>query len=97
MFCICCRVYYSYGFLVYFVTFARFSYVLILGYPECEQDSEKRSKTIQEIGCVQAGEEWIERNLIVLASFAILLAFMEVLFVCVFRFFVVASVVCFFK
>lgn len=63
-------------FFVLLVTFVRFSYVWC---PDCEQDSEKRSKTIQEIGCVQAGEEWIERNLIVLASFAILLAFMEVL------------------
>lgn len=43
-----------------------------------KQGTEKRARTIHEIGCVQAGEDWMERNLILLASFAILLSFMEV-------------------
>lgn len=36
------------------------------------------SRTINEKGCVQAGEEWVERNLIIISSTAIFLAFMQV-------------------
>lgn len=40
------------------------------------------SKIINEKGCVQAGEEWIERNLIIIASSAIFLIFMQILGIC---------------
>ncbi|XP_055679415.1 tetraspanin-5 isoform X2 [Lutzomyia longipalpis] len=40
------------------------------------------SKIIYEKGCVQAGEEWIERNLIMIASSAIFLAFFQILGIC---------------
>lgn len=38
------------------------------------------SRTINEKGCVQAGEEWVERNLIIISSTVIFLAFMQVCF-----------------
>lgn len=47
------------------------------------KDTDERAKLIHEIGCVQAGEEWMEHNLILLASSAIILAFLQV-----YRFFV---------
>lgn len=40
------------------------------------------SKIIYEKGCVQAGEEWIERNLIVIASSVIFLTFIQFLGIC---------------
>ncbi|XP_055697024.1 tetraspanin-5 isoform X2 [Phlebotomus papatasi] len=40
------------------------------------------SKIINEKGCVQAGEEWMERNLIMIASSAIFLAFFQILGIC---------------
>lgn len=36
------------------------------------------TRTINEKGCVQAGDEWVERNLIIISSTAIFLAFMQV-------------------
>lgn len=36
------------------------------------------ARTINEKGCVQAGEEWVERNLIIISSFVIFLAFLQV-------------------
>lgn len=43
------------------------------------KDTDERAKLIHELGCVQAGEEWMEHNLILLASSAIILAFLQVL------------------
>lgn len=40
------------------------------------------SKIIYEKGCVQAGEEWVERNLIIIASTVIFLVFMQILGIC---------------
>lgn len=42
------------------------------------EQSNDMSRTINEKGCVQAGDEWIERNLIIISSTAIFLAFMQV-------------------
>lgn len=36
------------------------------------------SKVIHEMGCVQAGEQWMERNLISISTCAIFLAFFQV-------------------
>lgn len=43
-----------------------------------KKDTDERAKLIYEMGCVQAGEEWMEHNLILLASSAIILAFLQV-------------------
>jgi hypothetical protein len=36
------------------------------------------AKIINEKGCVQAGEEWMERNLLIVAGFAVATAFLQV-------------------
>ncbi|XP_043290156.1 tetraspanin-5 isoform X3 [Venturia canescens] len=38
--------------------------------------------TIHEKGCIQAGEEWMERNLLVIASSAVGMAFAQILGIC---------------
>ncbi|XP_024944876.1 tetraspanin-5 isoform X1 [Cephus cinctus] len=40
------------------------------------------TKVIYEKGCVQAGEEWVERNLLVIASGAVGTAFAQILGIC---------------
>ncbi|XP_039951842.1 tetraspanin-5 isoform X2 [Bactrocera neohumeralis] len=40
------------------------------------------SKIIYEKGCVQAGEEWIERNLIIISTSVIILIFVQILGIC---------------
>ncbi|XP_004533978.1 tetraspanin-5 isoform X2 [Ceratitis capitata] len=40
------------------------------------------SKIIYEKGCVQAGEEWIERNLIIISTSVIILIFIQILGIC---------------
>lgn len=40
------------------------------------------SKIINEKGCVQAGEEWIERNLLIVAIVAVATAFLQILGIC---------------
>ncbi|XP_017490613.1 PREDICTED: tetraspanin-5 isoform X1 [Rhagoletis zephyria] len=40
------------------------------------------SKIIYEKGCVQAGEEWIERNLIIISTSVIVLIFVQILGIC---------------
>lgn len=52
------------------------NFVFILGF----RQNQEISRTINEKGCVQAGEEWIERNLITISSFVIFLAFLQVIF-----------------
>ena len=37
-------------------------------------------KTINERGCIDAGEEWLGRNVIVVAGVAVGIAFLQVLF-----------------
>lgn len=44
------------------------------------------SKIIYEKGCVQAGEEWVERNLIIISISAIVTVFFQVGF-CFYSFF----------
>ncbi|XP_046803852.1 tetraspanin-12-like [Lucilia cuprina] len=39
------------------------------------------SKIIYEKGCVQAGEEWMERNLIIISTSAIITIFFQILFI----------------
>ncbi|XP_026278310.1 tetraspanin-5 isoform X2 [Frankliniella occidentalis] len=39
-------------------------------------------KIIYEKGCIQAGEEWVERNLLILACAAVVVAFVQVLGIC---------------
>ena len=36
------------------------------------------AKIINEKGCVQAGEEWMERNLLIVAGIAVATAFLQV-------------------
>lgn len=36
------------------------------------------TKIVNEKGCVQAGEEWMERNLLIVAGFAVATAFLQV-------------------
>ena len=36
------------------------------------------AKIINEKGCVQAGEEWMERNLLIIAGVAVATAFLQV-------------------
>ncbi|XP_055849565.1 tetraspanin-5 isoform X1 [Episyrphus balteatus] len=40
------------------------------------------SKIIYEKGCVQAGEEWVERNLLTISTISIFMIFMEILGIC---------------
>ncbi|XP_034251367.1 tetraspanin-5 isoform X4 [Thrips palmi] len=40
------------------------------------------AKIIYEKGCIQAGEEWVERNLLLLACAAVIIAFVQVLGIC---------------
>ncbi|CAH1399851.1 unnamed protein product [Nezara viridula] len=40
------------------------------------------SKIINEKGCVQAGEEWVERNLLVIVTTAITVSFCQILSIC---------------
>ncbi|XP_055373843.1 tetraspanin-17 isoform X2 [Condylostylus longicornis] len=40
------------------------------------------SKIIYETGCVQAGEDWIERNLIIIMSVSVFLVFAQILGIC---------------
>ncbi|XP_055322893.1 tetraspanin-5 [Sitodiplosis mosellana] len=47
-----------------------------------ESNSNDMSRTINEKGCVQAGEEWVERNLIIISSTVIFSAFMQILGIC---------------
>lgn len=49
------------------------------------------SKIIYEKGCVQAGEEWMEHNLIIISTIAILTIFFQVCYVG----FTILSIVCF--
>ncbi|XP_011176310.1 tetraspanin-5 isoform X1 [Solenopsis invicta] len=55
---------------------------------QCGYDVRKPSynfevaKVIYEKGCIQAGEEWIERNLLAIASGAVGTAFTEILGIC---------------
>ena len=48
------------------------------GFFLCFQNSDV---TIYEKGCIQAGEEWMQRNLLVIASSAVGTAFAQVLFI----------------
>ena len=46
------------------------------------------SKTINERGCIEAGEEWLERNLLVVAGVAVSIAFLQVIILfCLFYYF----------
>ncbi|XP_053961765.1 tetraspanin-5 isoform X2 [Anastrepha obliqua] len=54
---------------------------------QCGYDVRKEgyfeiSKIIYEKGCVQAGEEWIERNLIIISTSVIILIFIQILGIC---------------
>jgi len=40
------------------------------------------SKAINEAGCIEAGEEWLERNLLVVAGVAVGIAFLQILGIC---------------
>ncbi|PSN31012.1 Tetraspanin-17 [Blattella germanica] len=40
------------------------------------------AKIINEKGCVQAGEEWMERNLLIIAGVAVATAFLQILGIC---------------
>ncbi|KAK9505963.1 hypothetical protein O3M35_009916 [Rhynocoris fuscipes] len=40
------------------------------------------SKIIHEKGCIQAGEEWVERNLLVIVTAAIIVSFLQILGIC---------------
>ncbi|XP_073991519.1 tetraspanin 26A isoform X4 [Rhodnius prolixus] len=40
------------------------------------------SKIINEKGCIQAGEEWVERNLLVIVTAAIIISFLQILGIC---------------
>lgn len=44
--------------------------------------SNEISKIINEKGCVQAGEEWVERNLLTISTLSIFMIFMEILGIC---------------
>ncbi|XP_055903911.1 tetraspanin-5 isoform X1 [Eupeodes corollae] len=44
--------------------------------------STEISKIIYEKGCVQAGEEWVERNLLTISTTSIFMIFMEILGIC---------------
>lgn len=44
--------------------------------------SNEISKIIYEKGCVQAGEEWVERNLLTISTLSIFMIFTEILGIC---------------
>ncbi|XP_018022470.1 tetraspanin-5 isoform X1 [Hyalella azteca] len=53
------------------------------GYDVRKQDyPQERSQIIQQRGCLVAGEEWLEGNLIFVAGVAVAVAFMQILGIC---------------
>ena len=42
------------------------------------------SSVINDRGCIEAGEEWLERNLLLVAGVAVCIAFLQVLFYFIF-------------
>jgi len=40
------------------------------------------SSVINDRGCIEAGEEWLERNLLLVAGVAVCIAFLQILGIC---------------
>lgn len=65
-------------FIISYLASVFFIYILYFLYMFVYFKNYEIAKIIYEKGCVQAGEEWMERNLIIIATIAIITIFFQV-------------------
>lgn len=72
-------LYYTNDFYYYLFNFVLFVFVFsFLSYAYSLKKNFEIAKIIYDKGCVQAGEEWMERNLILISTSAIIAIFFQV-------------------